>query len=240
MEEMISTKILKKEDDEWWEPVVNDRRKKKILPKSETPVISTDLATNSQEEEVDLTELPTKQEVSYHLSELIRENVCIHCMGIGKCREGPKDHSGVYFPDEIREYISNPRRMKSLDDFLKKNTPNLPVFQPYQISYSICLFNHCRRHCKNCRSNRSGFVKDEDGTELWFCYPDLTRVHKNRLILGIHIDLEVKIGSSTHSGQWKPLHYPILTEEEEEEIAKKESEYISTKIPVSFETGIFL
>ena len=130
----MSTKILKKdEEDEWWEPVVNDRRKKKILPKPETPVIS-------QEEEVDLTELPTNKDVSYHLSELIRENVCIHCMGIGKCREGPKDHSGVYFPDEIREYISNPRRMKSLDDFLKKNPPNHPLIQPYQISYSICLF----------------------------------------------------------------------------------------------------
>ena len=225
--EMMSTRLRKKEEeiDESWEPVKNDRRKKKIIPKLET-----ESQIQNEDEDVDLTELPKKSETTFNLSELIRENVCIHCLGIGKCREGTKDHSGIYFPDEIREYISNPRKMESLDSFLRKNVPKNPIFQPFQISYSICLFNHCRKHCKHCRAGRSGFVKDEDGTELWYCYPELTRVQRNRnLILGLHIDLNLKIGSS-HSGEWKPIHYPILTEQEEEEIAKKESEFISTKI----------
>lgn len=208
---MISTSQLfqKKEEDETdWEPVVSDRRKKKILPKSEPiqPV---------EEEEVDLVDLTMKEVPTFRMSELIRANVCIHCMGAGKCREGSKDHSGVYFPDEIREFILNPRKISSLDSFLKKNVPKNDLFKPYTISYTICLFNHCRKHCKHCRAGRSGFVKDEDGTELYYCYPELTRVQRNRnLILGLHIDLELKMGSSVEA-QWKPDHYPILSEEEE-------------------------
>jgi hypothetical protein len=210
-ESMMSTSKLfqKKEEDETdWEPVMSDRRKKKILPKSEPiqPV---------QEDEVDLVDLTNREVPTFRMSELIRQNVCIHCMGLGKCREGSKDHSGIYFPDEIRDFILNPRKIVSLDTFLKKNIPKNDLFKPYTISYTICLFNHCRRHCKNCNAERSGFVKDEDGTELYYCYPDLTRVQRNRnLILGLHVDLELKMGSVVEA-QWKPDHYPILSEEEE-------------------------
>lgn len=205
---MISTAkfFLQKKEEDNWEPVVSDRRKKKILPKSE-PIL--------QVEEVDLVDSMNKEVPIFRMSELIRANVCIHCMGVGKCREGSKDHSGIYFPDEIREFILNPRKIVSLDLFLKKNIPKNDLFKPYTISYTICLFNHCRKHCKNCNAGRSGFVKDEDGTELWYCYPDLTRVQRNRnLILGLHVDLDLKMGSTVEA-LWKPDHYPILSEEEE-------------------------
>ena len=208
-ESMMSTSNLfqKKEEDDW-EPIISDRRKKKILPKLEQiqPV---------EEEDVDLVDLTKREVPKFCMSELIRQNVCIHCMGLGKCRDGSKDHSGVYFPDEIRDFILNPRKIASLDIFLKKNVPKNDLFKPYTISYTICLFNHCRRHCKNCNAGRSGFVKDEDGTELYYCYPELTRVQRNRnLILGLHVDLELKMGSIVEP-HWKPDHYPILSEEEE-------------------------
>ncbi len=190
--------------DESWEEVNSDRRKKKIMPKIE-------------EEEVDLVDFSKAETQTYYLSQLIREQVCIHCMGTGKCREGDKTHSGVYFPDEIREYISNPNKMKSLDLFLKKNTPKDDQFRPFKISYSICLFNHCRKHCKHCRAGRSGIMKDEDGTEIWYCYPDLTRVQKNRyLMIGLHIDLELKMEKNgSHTGMWKSDHCRIVEEETE-------------------------
>jgi hypothetical protein len=58
-------------------------------------------------------------------------------------------------------------------------------------------------------------VKDEDGTELFYCYPELTRVQRNRnLILGLHIDLELKMGKVVEA-LWKSDHYPTLSEEEE-------------------------
>jgi hypothetical protein len=210
-ETMMSTGNLfqKKEEDETdWEPVVSDRRKKKILPKSET-------IQPEEVEEVDLADLRNREVPTFRISELIRENVCIHCMGVGKCREGSKDHSGIYFPDEIRDFILNPRKIVSLDLFLKKNVPKNDLFKSYTISYTICLFNHCRKHCKHCRAGRSGSVKDEDGTELFYCYPELTRVQRNRnLILGLHIDLELKMGKVVEA-LWKSDHYPTLSEEEE-------------------------
>ncbi len=199
------------ENTEDWEPVSNDRRKKKILPKTEPPL------QVEEEEEVDLAKFEKPMDPIYRMSELIQNNVCIHCMGMGKCREGTKDHGDVYFPDEIREFIMNPRKISSLNEFLKKNVPKNDLFKSYTLSYTICLFNHCRKHCKHCRAGRSGILKDQDGTELWYCYPELTRVQKNRtIILGLHIDLELKIGSSVEA-LWKPDHCPILSDDEKTE-----------------------
>lgn len=154
-----------------------------------------------------------KEYKSYILSELIKNDVCIHCMS-GNCREGSKSHSSVYYPDGFTAYIKNPLIIEDLDDILKKNPIQDEKFQKYAIHYSICMRNHCRNRCK--LNHGVLHFKDESGIEgeIHYCYPDLNILHRKKIVLGLHIDVQYM---ETHSKQpeisWKSKHN-VLSEDD--------------------------
>jgi hypothetical protein len=147
-----------------------------------------------------------KREGTFLLSKLIEDYVCIHCMQ-GKCREGSKNHSNVYYPDGYTSYIKNPLLIQDLNDIIKKNPIMDERFKGYSIQYSICMRNHCARRCK---LNHSYLVfKDDNGDEgkIHFCYPDLHILHRKKIVLGLHIDIKyVETNGKQPDILWMPLH----------------------------------
>ncbi len=156
-------------------------------------------------------------ESTYVLSELIQNEACIHCM-VGKCRER-KDHSSIYFPDKIMGYIRNPLSIKTLDETLKRNPLELEVLKPYQVRYSVCMFNHCRKACKNCRANRFTSIDMGDDSVLYVCYPSLDRITRNTVTVGLHIDMQLNFVGNRHDVVWRTKHNEIPDDIETESIS---------------------
>jgi len=151
----------------------------------------------------------TEDEKIYVLSSLINNEACIHCM-VGKCRERSKDHSPIYFPDQIMGYIRNPLAIKTLDETLKRHPIELDILKPYQLRYSVCMFNHCRKGCKNCRANRFSSIDIGDDTILHFCYPPLDKLMKNIVTLGLHIDIQLTQIGNRCEMNWRTKHNEIV------------------------------
>ncbi len=171
-----------------------------------------------------------KREGTFLLSKLIEDYVCIHCMQ-GKCREGSKNHSNVYYPDGYTSYIKNPLLIQDLHDIIKKNPIMDEKFKGYAIQYSICMRNHCTKRCK---LNHSFILfKDDNGDEgkIHFCYPDLHLLHRKKIVLGLHIDVKyIETNGKQPDILWMPLHneeeaikeepLPIPIKEEESVVKK--------------------
>jgi hypothetical protein len=164
--------------------------------------------THRKKEEI-LRQRETEDEKVYVLSNLIQNEACIHCM-VGKCRERSKDHSPVYFPDQIMGYIRNPVLIKTLDETLKRHPIELDILKPYQLRYSVCMFNHCRKGCKNCRANRFSTMDIGDDTILYFCYPPLDKLNKNIVTLGLHIDIQLTQMGTRYEMNWRTKHNEIM------------------------------
>lgn len=188
--ESINTKkVVEEEDLEGWERV-NEKRSKPKKEEVDDPV------------------------TTFVLSELIKNDVCIHCMA-GKCREGSKSHSSVYFPDGFTSYIKNPLMIQELDDILKKNPLNEEKFNGYSISYSICMRNHCRNRCK-LNHGKIQFT-DEKGIkgEIYYCYPDMNMIHRKKIVLGLHMDVNyIDFSGKKAEIFWKPIHNKMGEDEE--------------------------
>jgi hypothetical protein len=177
------------------------------------------------------TVIEQKREGTFLLSTLIEDYVCIHCMQ-GKCREGSKNHSTVYYPDGYTSYIKNPLLIQDLDDIIKKNPITDEKFKGYAIQYSVCMRNHCAKRCK--MNHGILHFKDDNGKEgkLFYCYPDLNIIHRRKIVLGLHIDIKYteSIGKQPDI-QWMPLHNEFELEKierievvEEEPIEKEKEE----------------
>jgi len=164
--------------------------------------------THRKKEEI-LKQHETEDEKIYVLSSLIHNEACIHCM-VGKCRERSKDHSPIYFPDQIMGYIRNPLAIKTLDETLKRHPIEVDILKPYQLRYSVCMFNHCRKGCKNCHANRFSSIDIGDDTILYFCYPPLDKLMKNIVTLGLHIDIQLTQMGSRYEMNWRTKHNEIV------------------------------
>ncbi len=220
------------------EPDAEDNK----LEKTSNPIISSEEEVMIKEEMdkedgwqlVHDKRIKTKKEITeeittsktYVLSELIQNDVCIHCMS-GKCREGSKSHSPVYFPDGFKPYIKNPLIMQDLDDILKKNPIKNEKFNGFTFAYSICMRNHCRRGCK--LNHEKIQFTDENGLteDLYFCYPDLSMIHRKKIILGLHIDMKyIDYSNKKEEVSWKTKHHDFeegLEPISHEHISKNES-----------------
>lgn len=184
-ESIHTKKVVEEEDLEGWE-LVNEKR---IKPKNE---------------EVGTT---------YILSDLVKNEACIHCMA-GKCREGSKSHCSVYFPDGLTSYIKNPFMILELDDIIKKNPLNEEKFNGYSITYTICMRNHCRNGCK-LNHGKIQFM-DENGIkeEIYYCYPDMSMIHRKKIVLGLHMDIQyIDYSGKKADISWKPKHHKFGEEE---------------------------
>jgi hypothetical protein len=162
---------------------------------------------------------------TYVLSQLIHNDACIHCM-VGKCRERSKDHSPVYFPDQMMGYIRNPLTIKTLDETLKRNPIELEILKSYQVRYSVCMFNHCRKGCKNCHANRFSSMNIGDNI-LYICYPPLDRITRNTITVGLHIDMQMNQIGNRYDVVWRTKHNEILEENETESVSSPISSNVS-------------
>ncbi len=213
--------ILKDEDIHGWQ-LVNGKGGKKEKEKN---LLNDSISTVIEQ----------KREGTFFLSTLIEDFVCIHCMQ-GKCREGSKNHSAIYYPDGYTSYIKNPLLIQDLDDILKKNPITDEKFKGYSIQFSVCMRNHCAKRCK--MNHGKLHFKDENGKEgeLYYCYPDLNILHRRKVVLGLHIDIKYieSIGKQPDI-QWMPLHNEFELEKiekievEEEAPPMKEEENVVKK-----------
>ena len=221
--------------------------KKESVTKEETPTVDLLKSEEKEKDDIEGWELVNgkrikmkkeKEYKSYILSELIKNDVCIHCMN-GNCREGSKSHSDVYYPDGFTAYIKNPLLIEDLDNILKKNPIQDEKFQKYTIHYSICMRNHCRNRCK--LNHGVLHFKDESGVEgdIHYCYPDLNILHRKKIVLGLHIDVQyIDTQSKQPDISWKSKHN-ILGEDEYDavkEIVVEETPMIQEDLKIKEES----
>lgn len=166
-----------------WKAVVTSR-KKKILPISQDETVSDSIL----------------------LSDLVKNDACIHCMG-GRCRERDSDHNPIPFPVALTNYIKNPLLMKSLDDTLKRHPIQPEAFKKNPIGFTICLFNHCRKACKNTKDDRCDFIELPDGEKLYYCFPPTNKSYQNRIMIGLHIDVQMIEKNKKWEAIWRPFHH---------------------------------
>ena len=216
-------------EDEWIEVTPNKKSKTghnvKKTQKKEKPTTPVEVREIVNDNNTD--------DIQYILSDLIKTDICIHCLN-GRCKL-PRTHNTVPFPEEFTQYIQQPGTIDSdLDNILRENLKNVPLFRGKEIRPTICLFNHCLKKCRNSREGRYNSIELEDGQRLHYCYSDSVSMNRKMIYVGVHLDV-MTFGKIGEKPAWRLCHNDIHGNEEEM-VEAAVSAVIETQSPVSYET----
>lgn len=182
---------------------------------------------------------------NYILSDLVRNTeVCIHCMG-NKCkRKDEPDHKNIFFPKKFTELINYPKDLPEFKEILnKEGLIQDEKFKDFNLFFNVCMYNLCNGKCKCYSEGRYGKITIDENIEVIYCYPDLNYVNKNRIFIGLHLDIsltrndrEIVIRSIPLHLQYKSNHENHYEYDDEHSMISNmsnQSKQINNNIPLN-------